>query len=338
MAKKKQAPAPNITGLKDSPVKTVRQRVQALDPEAPVVPYPSSPARGEEAGLIKAEATRDATKTSEVGATRANPVGSNPFRDPVTGATQPVAPPSTGSWGLPRDPAKFARLTRTPSTRGHRSVAEHVRQLESTASSLGLSTNVNPRGEIRGLSSESPVVPPGPIRFKDPDTKQVKRGVGYTHRADKSAPKYTGGQVNSDDMKRWGTQGRPDLLDAVAQHSQISTPGGLRGDRSPGARGVFSGMNPEELQTAVKAEVLPDRIARGVSDLMRPGNVHRARQVPKPYGLAGGGMTPAQKEMTDTVTVQKGGRTRAMTTEQHSQRAERQIAKRKKSEMTEGES
>jgi len=245
--------------------------------------------------------------------------------------------PTTGSWGLPRDPVKFARLTRRPSTRGHVSTADHVRQLEASADMLGVGTNVTRevKGEIRGLSKDSPVVPPHPTMI---GRGENRRQVMYTNEYDRQAPVYTGGDISSGDFERWGVGGRPDLLDTIQSHQQIATPGFSRGDRTAGSQGAFSGMSPDALESAVKQEVIPDRINRQVSRLMKPGTVHRAPGIAKPYGLAGGGLTPDQKEMTDTVTVSKGGRTRTMTQAQHQERAEKQIAKRPKAEKTEEES
>ena len=306
---------------------TVRQRLEAKyasmeEPEALANPYPSMPRTGRRAGIEKAKQTSAQTKDAEVLSLPANPVGNNPL------GRSPLPPPTTTSEGL--------RIGTPPRTRGHANMAEHVRQLEATAALVGASSEVSTHGRITGLSGDSPVVPPGPVKFRDPDTKEIKRGVGYTHRADKSAPVYSGGNVPSRDMTKWGQQGRPDLLDVIQQHQTISTPGGLsrgigdRVDTSPGSRGEFSGMNPEELETAVKAEVLPDRISSAVRDLMRPSNYHRARNVIRPEG---GGRQPwssKQTEMTNTVRVTQGGRTENLTQEQHSQRAEKRIAKRDK--------
>jgi hypothetical protein len=326
ISKKKQAEgiASRITPAPaGSQPTTIRQRMGDA--------YPSSPARGKEAGAIKAAQTREATSTAKVSRTGANPVGSNPL------GSQPMKPPTTGSWGLPRDPVKFARLTRRPSTRGHMSTADHVRQLEASADMLGVGTNVSRevRGEIRGLSKDSPVVPPHPTMI---GRGENRRQVMYTNEYDRQAPMYTGGDISAGDFERWGVGGRPDILDVKQSHQRITVPGFDRGDRRPGSSGEFSGMSPDALETAVKAEVIPERINRQVSRLMRPGTVHRAPGIAKPYGLAGGGLTPAQKEMTDTVTVSKGGRTRTMTQAQHQERAEKQIAKRTKVEKTEEES
>lgn len=315
VSKKKQAKgiaSRVVTAPAGSQPTTIRQRMGDV--------YPSSPARGKEAGAIKAAQTRDAKSMSEVSRTGANPVGSTPL------GSQPVTPPTTTSEGL-----SLARATRTPSTRGHVSTADHVRQLEASADMLGVGTNVTRevKGEIRGLSKDSPVVPPHPTMIGHGENR---RQVMYTNEYDRQAPVYTGGDISSGDFERWGVGGRPDLLDTIQSHQQIATPGFSRGDRTAGSQGAFSGMSPDALETAVKAEVIPDRINRQVSRLMRPGTVHRAPGIAKPYGLAGGGLTPAQKEMTDTVTVSKGGRTRTMTQAQHQERAEKQIAKRPKTE------
>lgn len=315
ISKKKQAEgiASRITTAPaGSQPTTIRQRMGDA--------YPSSPARGKEAGAIKAAQTREATSTAEVSRTGANPVGSNPL------GSQPVRPPTTTSEGL-----SLARVTRTPSTRGHASTAEHVRQLEAAAGLLGVSTNVrrDVAGEIRGLSKDSPVEPPHPTMIGRGDER---RQVTYTHRYDMSAPKYTGGDISEADWGRWGTAGRPDILDVKQSHQRITLPGFDRGDRRPGSAGEFSGMSGSELENAVKAEVIPDRISREISRLMKPSNVNRAPGIAKPRGLVGGGMTPAQKEKTSRVTVSKGGRTTEMTQAQHDERAEKQIAKRKKAE------
>jgi hypothetical protein len=206
-----------------------------------------------------------------------------------------------------------------------------VRQLEAAAGLLGVSTNVrrDVAGEIRGLSKDSPVEPPHPTMIGRGDER---RQVTYTHRYDMSAPKYTGGDISEADWGRWGTAGRPDILDVKQSHQRITLPGFDRGDRRPGSAGEFSGMSGSELENAVKAEVIPDRISREISRLMKPSNVNRAPGIAKPRGLVGGGMTPAQKEKTSRVTVSKGGRTTEMTQAQHDERAEKQIAKRKKAE------
>lgn len=315
ISKKKQAEgiASRITTAPaGSQPTTIRQRMGDV--------YPSSPARGKEAGAIKAAQTREATLTAEVSRTGANPVGSNPL------GSQPKKPPTTTSEGL-----SLARVTRTPPTRGHASTAEHVRQLEATAGLLGVSTNVRKdvAGEIRGLSKDSAVEPPHPTMIGRGENRRI---VSYTDKYDESVPVYTGGNVSAGDFERWGVGGRPDLLDTIQSHQQIATPGFSRGDRTAGSQGAFSGMSPDALETAVKAEVLPDRISRAVSGLMRPGNVSRAPGIQRHRGLVGGGTTPAQKEMTDIVRVSKGGRTRTMTQAQHQERAEKQISKRKKAE------
>lgn len=246
---------------------------------------------------------------------------------PLGETAQPA--PRTTSEGLP-----IGRRAGTTSTRGHGSTAEHVRQLEATANLLGVSTEVSTRGQIRGLSRTSPVEPPHPtlISHKGEPTQ-----VLYTDKYDRAAPIYRGQSPSSADFGKWDRGGRPDLLDVVQQHQNIATPGGInRGptdkvDTRRGARGAFSGMNPEELQDAVKAEILPDRVNRAVSDLMRPGTFNRARKIQKPWGV-GSELTPEQKEKTDTVRVTKGKKTTTMTQAKHQERAEKRIAKRKKAE------
>lgn len=236
-----------------------------------------------------------------------------------------------------------ARFIVPTTTRGHGATAEHVRQLEANAGIMDVSTDVRKdvQGQIRGLSSTSPVEPPHPTILTH---KGEPVPVLYTNEYDRSAPIYRGQSPSSADFEKWGVGGRPDLLDVVQQHQQIATPGGINrggGDvvsGRVGARGAFSGMNPEALERAVKAEVLPDRTSARTSQVMRPSTFNRARQVAKPYGLAGGGLTPAQKEMTDTVRVSKGGRTTTMSQAEHQERAEKRIAKRKKAEKAEGES
>lgn len=230
----------------------------------------------------------------------------------------------------------LGRAIGTTTTRGHGSTAEHVRQLEATANFLGVSTEVSTRGQIRGLSRNSPVEPPSPTRVTNKKTGESKQ-ILYTDRTDKGAPVYGGGRVGIEEAKRWGRAGRSDLLDVAQQYQTIATPGGI--DRGPtdkvdtrrGARGAFSGMNPEELQDAVKAEILPDRVNRAVSDLMRPDTFNRARKIQKPWGV-GSELTPEQKEKTDTVRVTKGKKTTTMTQAKHQERAEKRIAKRKKAE------
>jgi len=313
VSKKKQAEA-IASSLVAAPAAfqptTVRQRMGDV--------YPSSPARGKEAGAIKAAQTREEKSMSEVSRTGANPAGSNPY------GSQPKLGPTTTSEGLP-----IGRFAGTTSTRGHAVAPAHVAQLEATATALGASTNVRKEvaGQIRGLSSESPVVPPSPRMIGRGDNR---RQVLYTNEYDRSAPTYTGQSVSTGAFGQWGVGGRPDLLDTIQSYQQIATPGFSRGDRTAGSQGDFSGMNPTELENAVKAEVLPDRISSAVSSLMKPGTYSRAPKVDDHWG--GSSLTPSQQEAVDTVTVSKGGRTTSMTQAEHQERAEKKIAKRKKAE------
>lgn len=330
---KKEKPTTNPSNfqvLKDSPVKTVRQRF--AEKTAPV--YKSGEKKGQKR---KDDWSPPAYPSSPIGAKpdvipeykppvagpALNPTGSNPL------GGQPLPAPRTTSEGLP-----VGRRAGTTSTRGHGSIAEHVRQLEATANLLGVDTKVSTRGQIRGLSRNSPVEPPHPTLISHKgETTQVL----YTNEYDRAAPVYRGQSPSSTDFSKWNVGGRPDLLDVVQQHQNIATPGGInRGpsdkvDTSRGARGEFSGMDPEQLQDAVKAEVLPDRINRAVSDLMRPEKFSRARNIQKPWGV-GSKLTPAQQEKTDMVRVTKGKKTTTMTQAQHAERAKKRIAKRNKAE------
>jgi hypothetical protein len=174
---------------------TVRQRVQAMDPSVPVEPYPSSPRKGKAAGELKADATREATTTAEVTPTGYNPAGSKPF-----GEQPRPRPPLTTSEGI-----GVGRATRLAATRGHNLSAAHIESLRRSAEMLDVSPRVGTAGQITGLSRDTPVAHPRPVRLGGGE-----KSMGYSNPIDRTAPVYTTGMdISKMDMGRWGDSWSP---------------------------------------------------------------------------------------------------------------------------------
>lgn len=195
-------------------------------------------------------------------------------------------------------------------TRGHVSTQQHLAQLRQSAEVFGVPRNFSTRGEIRGLSRDTPAEPPVEgVRYRrGTEPAGIKRGqrvTAYEHPADIDAPRFRSGRVPADtsawapvtrqvgrgDESRMETFHRPPLLpdptkphiaSVLDQDYQIATPGGVdRGpdfarDMSKGARGEFSGLNQQQLQDAVDLEMIPDAISQTVqTDLMKHENAGR---------------------------------------------------------------
>jgi hypothetical protein len=134
-------------------------------------------------------------------------------------------------------------------------------------------------------------------------------------------------------------------MEAKQQIAAIATPGGLSGDRSPGALGRMAGK-PD---AAITASGLVEERLTATEGMMKGSEVRppRAPGVAKhSLGEAPSNITPKIKEKMGLVTVSKGkvetvegkerlvpkGKKTTMTNAEHTKRAEKQIAKRKQAE------
>lgn len=172
----------------------------------------------------------------------------------------------------------------------------------------------------------------------------------YPSEATVAVERHGGGGVRKTEDIGLGTDVQPrdnTGMQAKRQIAAIATPAGLRGDRmNPGATGVFAGASESDITAAGLVETRIEAVggmARG-SEVRPP----RAEGIQKfRAGEQPSQISPKMKERMSTVTVSKGkvetdesgkerlvptGRRTTMSKAKHTERAEKQIAKRNKAE------
>lgn len=171
----------------------------------------------------------------------------------------------------------------------------------------------------------------------------------YPAEATVAVERHGGGGVRKTEDIGLGTDVQPrdkTGMQAKRQIAAIATPAGLRGDRmNPGATGTFAGASESDITAVGLVEKRIDAVAgmaRG-SEVRPP----RAEGIQKfRAGEQTSQISPKMKERMSTVTVSKGkvetvdgqerlvptGRRTTMSTAKHTERANKQIAKRNKAE------